>query len=249
MAVIQSDLPDALAARMKARTWPCGDYGAFFRLDGPDDNDLLAGTSPRSPENHSEPSLLMPKNASPLEQIVAGLNQLFDSDARIADDGVIHLQFDGEELNVAIAVSPDALDLVLYSHIASINGGKGLALMTAALTLNLHQVATRGGSIGLDSENQVLIFSWRMSLEGSELAQWLSALDQFCSTSRELIAQMRFAMDDFSDEELCAIERRASGSSDLDEAEALESIDRDQDEASAADPFARRGLPPAMIRG
>lgn len=191
----------------------------------------------------------MPKNASPLEQIVEGLNQLFGSDARIADDGVIHLQFDDEELNVAIAVSPDELDLVLYSHLASINGGKGLALMTAALTLNLHQVATRGGSIGLDGENQVLIFSWRMPLEGSELAQWLTALDQFCNTSRELITQMRFAIDDFYDEELSAIERRAARSPDLDEADELESIGREQDDTGATDPFASHVLPPSMIRG
>jgi hypothetical protein len=191
----------------------------------------------------------MPLSASPLEQIVTGLNQLFDAGARIADDGVIHLQFDEGELNVAIAVSPDESDLVLYSHLAAITGGKGLALLTAALALNLHQVATRGGAIGLDSENQVLIFSWRMRLEGSELAQWLSALDQFCITSRELIAQMRAALDDFSEEELAAIEHRAARSPELEEDDALDPVAAGAGSVDAADPFASRGLPPAMIRG
>lgn len=187
--------------------------------------------------------------AAPLDQIVDGLNQLFGADARIADDGVIHLQFDDGALNVAIALSPDATDLVFYSHLAAINGAKGLALITAALALNLHQVATRGGAIGLDSENQVLIYSWRMGLAGGELAQWLSALDGFCITSRELVDQLRSAIDDFSEDELTAIERRAAGASELDEDDLPDSLDRGGGPGAATDPFANRGLPPGMIRG
>jgi len=187
--------------------------------------------------------------ASPLEQIVAGLNQLFGAGARIADDGVIHLQFDEGALNVAIAVSPEESDLVLYSHLAAITGGKGLAVLTAAMALNLHQVATRGGAIGLDNENQVLIYSWRMRIEGSELAQWLSALDQFCITSRELIAQMRGAIDDFSEAEFAVLEQRAARSSELDEDDAIDPVAQEAERVKTPDPFAIRGLPPAMIRG
>lgn len=158
---------------------------------------------------------------APLELIAGLLNDAFGSGAQIAADGAIHLQFDGA-LNVAIAVSPDETDLVYYAVLGPADGGRGVIRMAAALALNLHQVATRGGAIGLDTNHQTLIFSWRMGLANSEPATWLAALDQFCATTRELHDALGEALADWSESALSTIESNAAREAGIDEASAFD---------------------------
>lgn len=158
---------------------------------------------------------------TPLDIISGMLRDAFGLDASVADDGAIHLEFD-DDLKVALALSPDATDLVLYSVLGPAAGAQGLALITAALALNLHQVATRGGAIGLDTEHHTLVFSWRMAVAGTEPPQWLNGLEQFCLTTRSLHAQLQDALGELSEGELAALEDRAQRDPGLNEAGALE---------------------------
>jgi hypothetical protein len=163
----------------------------------------------------------MAPTPTPLDLIEQLLRDAFGINAPVADDGGIHLQFE-VDLNVAIALSPDQADLVLYSVLGPAVGRRGIALVTAALALNLHQVATRGGAIGLDTDHHTLVFSWRMRLAGSEPPQWLSAIEQFCITTRELNVQLKEAIDPISESEWKALEDRARDAPELLEADALD---------------------------
>ncbi|CAK0760910.1 hypothetical protein CCP4SC76_3400001 [Gammaproteobacteria bacterium] len=73
--------------------------------------------------------------------------------------------------------------------------------MMAALTLNLHQEATRGGAIGMDPETQALVLSWRMPVAGIEPDQLIVALENFCETADSLRTSLDEFIGEFSDEE------------------------------------------------
>jgi hypothetical protein len=181
---------------------------------------------------------------TPLDLIASVLRDAFGIDANVGGDGAIHLQFE-DELNVAIALSPDHADLVLYSVLGPAAGPSGIVLVTTALALNLHQLATRGGAIGLDTENQTLVFSWRMRVAASEPPQWLNAIEQFCITTRALHAQLKESIDALSEPELVALEERARHDPAFDESGALgERTPREPGSrgAFAVDPTESRGL-------
>jgi hypothetical protein len=186
---------------------------------------------------------------TPLDLISGMLREAAGIEAGAGDDGAIHLQFD-DGLNLAIGLSPDHADLVLYSVLGPAADRDGVALITAALALNLHQVATRGGAIGLDTEHHTLVFSWRMRVSGTEPVQWMNAIEQFCITTRALHEQLKEAIGDLSEPELAALEERALRDRGFDEGGALESDPTTGQSGSddGADPV-DVPLPTLMIRG
>jgi hypothetical protein len=183
---------------------------------------------------------------TPLDLIAGMLRDAAGLDAGPGDDGAIHLQFD-DELNVAVALSPDHADLVLYSVLGPATGRDGVVLITTALALNLHQVATRGGAIGLDTEHHTLVFSWRMRVAGTEPLQWMNAIEQFCITTRELHSQLRDAIGDLSEPELAALEERSRRESGLDETGTLESTDGAELGAPGESSSPAGALPPGLM--
>lgn len=186
---------------------------------------------------------------TPLDLIAGMLRDTFGIDASLADDGAIHLQFD-DELNVAIALSPDYTDLVLYSVLGAATGRNGIVLVTTALALNLHQVATRGGAIGLDTEHHTLVFSWRMRVAGTEPVQWVNAIEQFCITTRALHVQLGDTIAELSEPELAALEARARLEPGFDETGALDPDTTAGQSSPGESPHPVGALPPAlMIRG
>jgi hypothetical protein len=118
-----------------------------------------------------------------------------------------------EGLPVSVSLSPDGDDLVFYSALQEMVLPTQVVLMATALTLNLHQEATRGGAIGLDSQGGALVYSWRMSAD-AQTEQVLRALDSFCSTALELSGRLQEALQDWPLPDLQRLERAAAGLSD-----------------------------------
>lgn len=184
----------------------------------------------------------------PLNLFAGLLNEALQANAQLAEDGAIHLTF-GDSRHLAIALSPDQHDLVFFSVLGSADGGRGIVRIAAAMRLNLHQVATRGGAIGLDSDNQTLVFSWRMPISNTEPPVWLAALDQFCATVLELHQALDDVLGDWSDADLSEVESRARRLSELDEGASLETTHPASEPASADTGPGRLPGSFGMIRG
>lgn len=123
-----------------------------------------------------------------------------------------------EGLSVSVSLSPDGRDLVFYSVLQDMIVPSQVVLMATALSLNLHQEATRGGAIGLDSHGGALVYSWRMSAEAG-LEQVLGALDGFCATALELADKLQAELQAWPPQDLQRLERAAAGLSDPGEGE------------------------------
>jgi hypothetical protein len=154
--------------------------------------------------------------ASSLERLRAALCQSFGWQLPDNADSLDLELPDG--LPVSISLSPDGRDLVFYSGLQDMVVPSQVVLMAAALSLNLHQEATRGGAIGLDAQGGALVYSWRMPAE-AELEQVLGALDGFCATAMELAAKLQAELQEWPPQDLQRLERAAAGLSDPGELE------------------------------
>jgi hypothetical protein len=83
--------------------------------------------------------------------------------------------------------------------------------MIAALGLNLHQEATRGGAIGLDAASQSLVYSWRLECATQDVEGLPQLLEDFCNTSATLLAALAQARQDFSPDEHRAMGQQSGG--------------------------------------
>ena len=118
-----------------------------------------------------------------------------------------------EGLGVSISATPDGRELVFYSALQEMVSPSQVVLLATALALNLHQEATRGGAIGLDSHAGALVYSWRMPAE-AELEQVMRALDAFCTTALELAGKLQAELQEWPRQDLQRLERAAAGLSD-----------------------------------
>jgi hypothetical protein len=154
----------------------------------------------------------MSKNASnSLVRLRTALCQAYGWQLADGEDS-IDLQLP-EGLPVSVSLSPDGHDLVFYSALQEMVMPSQVVLLATALSLNLHQEATRGGAIGLDSQAGALVYSWRMPAD-TELEQVLAALDGFCTTALELAAQLQDELQTWAERDLQRLERAAAGLSD-----------------------------------
>lgn len=158
----------------------------------------------------------MSSTVNPVDVLAALLNQEFDSGVAVSDDGVLYLELQ-EGRTLAVSCPGEGHELVFYSALAVLTGHRDVVLMMAALACNLHQELTHGGAIGLDLENQSLVFSWRMPSEGATPETLLIALENFCATLDRLVEQLDEAQGEFTIEEMTQIERRARADEDLKE--------------------------------
>jgi hypothetical protein len=108
---------------------------------------------------------------------------------------------------LAVCPSPDGRSMVFYASLAQLGGTADVALMLAALGLNLHQETTRGGAIGLDAASQSLVYSWRVECATQDFEGLPQLLEDFCNTSATLLAALAQARHDFS-----PVEHQAMGS-------------------------------------
>lgn len=145
----------------------------------------------------------------PLELLVALLNETYQTGARIADDGGVHLRMD-DDLAVSVAASADGRDLVFYAPLADLLRGRSVALMTAALSMNLHQDLTRGGAIAVEPATQTLLYCWRMDAAAPDPERLAWGLENFCGTAADLRLRLDEALADFTVDELAEIDRRAA---------------------------------------
>lgn len=158
----------------------------------------------------------------PLDLLVALLNEAYQTGARVADDGAVHLRME-DDLAVSVAASADERDLVFYAPLADLLRGRSVALMTAALGMNLHQELTRGGAIAVEPATQTLIYCWRMDAAEAEPERLAWGLENFCATAADLRLRLEEALADFTVEELADIDRRAAHDEALSEDASLAS--------------------------
>lgn len=146
-----------------------------------------------------------------LDRLRALLSQTYGWQLADQDDS-IDLELP-EGLPVSVSLSPDGHDLVFYSALQDMVSPTHVVLLATALALNLHQEATRGGAIGLDSQGGALVYSWRMPAD-AQPEQVLRALDGFCATALELAGRLQEELQDWSSPDLQRLERAAAGLSD-----------------------------------
>lgn len=156
--------------------------------------------------------------------------------ARLSDEGALHLQLQ-EGLRVTVCASPDQADVVYHCPLFVLDKPGDVALMTAALEANLHQVATRGGAIGLDLIAGALVFSWRLPLPQADDETLLIALENFCATAQLLRERLGAVTDEFSARESDELQQRARLA-------AAPAIDLDEDNAFTHAPPAP---PPQLV--
>ncbi len=152
----------------------------------------------------------------PLTGLAALLDEAFNVGAKISDDGALHLRM-ADDLSISVATSPDRQDLVFYSVLADLTRGRTVATLMTALSLNLHQEATRGGALALDPGSQTLVFSWRMPVGSTPVTDWMIALENFCETAEGLRSSLEDAIGEFSDAELREMDQRAAAEPGLSE--------------------------------
>ncbi len=124
-----------------------------------------------------------------------------------------------ESLSLSVSLSSDGRELVLYSVLQSMATAADVVLLAAALSLNLHQEATRGGAIGLDAQAGALVYSFRLTAD-ADMAQVIGALDDFCGVALDLSARLQAELDAMPVHERQRLERAASGLSALGEPDA-----------------------------
>ncbi len=135
-----------------------------------------------------------------VQALAESLNQAYGTGAQVDAEGVLHLVMqDGTPL--AVCTSPDGRSVVFYASLAQLGGAADVAPMIAALGLNLHQEATRGGAIGLDVASQSLVYSWRTHGAVRDLEGLPQLLEDFCNTSATLLGALAQARLDFSPDE------------------------------------------------
>ena len=144
-----------------------------------------------------------------LELLAATLAAAYSIDARLAVDGGLHLQLQ-DDLAVSILATADRADLVFYAPLADLVGGRGVALMGAALAANLHQGMTHGGALAIDQATHTLLFNWRWSEPVPDPERLIGALENFCATALELRAHLRAEVGEFTEEEFEEMQRRAA---------------------------------------
>jgi hypothetical protein len=143
-----------------------------------------------------------------VQALAESLNQAYDTGAQVDAEGVLHLAMqDGTPL--AVCPSPDGRSMVFYASLAQLGGTANVALMIAALGLNLHQEATRGGAIGLDLASQSLVYSWRVDGATGDLEGLPQLLEEFCNTAVNLLGALTQARQDFSPDEHQAMGRQS----------------------------------------
>ena len=139
-----------------------------------------------------------------VQALAESLNQAYGTGAQVDAEGVLHLVMqDGTPL--AVCPSPDGRSVVFYVSLAQLGGAADVTLMIAALGLNLHQEATRGGAIGLDVASQSLVYSWRTHGAVQDLEGLPQLLEDFCNTSATLLGALAQARLDFNPDELQAM--------------------------------------------
>jgi|LauGreDrversion4_2_1035121.scaffolds.fasta_scaffold400659_2 hypothetical protein len=145
-----------------------------------------------------------------VQALAESLNRAYGTGAQVDADGVLHLAMqDGTPL--AVCPSPDGRSMVFYASLAQLGGAADVALMIAALGLNLHQEATRGGAIGLDAASQSLVYSWRLECATQDVEGLPQLLEDFCNTSATLLAALAQARQDFSPDEHRAMGQQSGG--------------------------------------
>jgi hypothetical protein len=157
----------------------------------------------------------------PLDLLAATLQEAYASDAKVAEDGGLHLRL-ADDLAVSVLATADRADLVFYAPLADLLGGRGVALMGAALAANLHQGMTRGGAMAVDLDTQTLLFNWRLVAPAPDPELLVGALENFCATALELRAHLQAEVGEFTQEEFEELQQRAAADDALDEPEALE---------------------------
>lgn len=147
-----------------------------------------------------------------LELLRAVLTQAYGWELAGAQDSIDLVLPEG--LPVSVSLSSDGAQWVFYSVLQTMVSASDVVLLAAALSLNLHQEATRGGAIGLDADAAALVYSLRLPLE-TDISQLLGALDEFCGVALELSDRLQAQLDEMPESERQRLQRAAAGLSEL----------------------------------
>lgn len=151
----------------------------------------------------------MSPTAYALQGFAAALNAEFSAGLAMDGVGPLAVEVNGDR-SVSIAASPDGHDLVLCSPLLVLDRPGDVVVLAAALACNLYQEDTAGGAVGLDTDSQWLVLSWRLAADRHDSRDLLVAFNNFCATADQLAKTLANAIADFPVSERERIDRRAS---------------------------------------
>ncbi len=100
-----------------------------------------------------------------------------------------------QEVEVGVALDAQVGHYYIYAPLLELDGKQDIPVLSEALRLNLHQKSTLGGTIGLDDEAGVLLFSFMQPLERSTPTLLASQLNKLPPLVSDLRSQLKKARD------------------------------------------------------
>lgn len=144
----------------------------------------------------------MSQTLSLLEEWVKDVNERLGTEFQVGDDGRLTLEFEGgtrigAELDVAREY------YTLYAPVLTLQGTADLPSLAEALRLNLYQVETDGGTIGLDAVFGVLVYSKRLATASTNGEVFAVQLENFVGWTERLSRHLEaIRSDDLTDQDL-----------------------------------------------
>ena len=113
-----------------------------------------------------------------LEGWVREINEKLGTSFDVGEDGRLGVAF-GNGVNAGVEIASEGDHYTIYCPIMVLDAPQDLGVVLAALKMNLYQIETYGGVLGLDTFLGALVYSVRHPLAGSEAETLAGHLDRF----------------------------------------------------------------------
>ena len=135
-----------------------------------------------------------------INQWLEALNQETEQDFQLDDDGVCVIQY-GTDLACVLEV-PELFEDAFFLHAAlrELPPENAEQVLYQAMTLNLFQSETRGGTLGLDAENGLIILGLAQPFQHTDESGFLGILWSFLETADNLRDQLNTSDHEMGDE-------------------------------------------------
>ncbi len=133
---------------------------------------------------------------SAVNRLLSALNEAAGEPLVLDDDGTCALEL-GDDLPVAISVTPDGARVVIYAPIAPLPDDMAgrYAVCMRALQRNLIETALGDGTLGVDDEAGMLVFVLGGDIDYLDGADFADRLDLAAAAVMELRQELGFSSD------------------------------------------------------